>query len=50
MQMRSNLRTAVASLAQPLDVSQKVWIIGQLIIPCDRTTEAMRAGRAPSPL
>jgi hypothetical protein len=50
MQMRSNLRKAVASLAQPIDVSQKVWIRGQLVVACDRTTEAMRAGHAPSPL
>jgi len=50
IQMRSNLRKAVATLAQPIDVSQKVWIIGQLVVPCDRTTEAMRAGHAPSPL
>src|SRR5207245_6445537 len=50
MQMCSNLRKAVASLAQPIDVSQKVWIRGQLVVPCDRTTEAMHAGHAPSPL
>jgi hypothetical protein len=50
MQLRSNLRQAVASLAQPIDVSQKVWIRGQLVVPCDWTTEAMRTGHAPSPL
>jgi hypothetical protein len=49
MQMRRNLRKAVARLAQPIDVSQKVWIRGQLVVPCDRTPEAMRAGHAPSP-
>ncbi len=41
IQLRSNLRKAVARLAQPIDVRQKVWIIGQLVVPCDRTTEAV---------
>jgi hypothetical protein len=50
IQLCSNLRKAVASLAQPIDVRQQVWIIRQLVVPCDRTTEAMRAGHAPSPL
>ena len=50
MQMRSNLCKAVASLAQPIDMRQKVCISGQLVVPCDRTPEAMRAGHAPSPL
>ena len=50
MQMRSNLRKAVARLAQPIDMRQQVWIRGQLVVPCDRTPEAMRAGHAPSPL
>ena len=50
MQLRRNLRKVVASLAQPIDVRQQGWIIGQLIVPCNRTTEAMRAGHTPSPL
>ena len=50
MQMHSNLRTAVARLAQPINRRQQVWIRGQLVVPCDRTPEAMRAGHAPSPL
>ena len=50
MQLRSNLRQAVARLAQPSDVRPKLWIRGQLVVPCDRPPEAMRAGHAPSPL
>jgi hypothetical protein len=50
IQLRSNLRKAVATQAQPIDVSPKGWIRGQLVVPCDRTTEAMRTGHAPSPL
>ena len=49
MQMCGNLCKAVASLAQPIDRRQQVWIHGQLVVPCDRTPEAMRAGHAPSP-
>ena len=50
MQLRSNLRQAVARLAQPSDMRPKLWIRGQLVVPCDRPPEAMRAGHAPSPL
>jgi hypothetical protein len=50
MQLRRNRRKVVASLAQPIDVRQQGWRIGQLIIACDWTTEAPRAGHTPSPL
>jgi hypothetical protein len=50
MQLRRNLRTAVARLAPPIDVRPKGWRIGPVVVPGDRTTEARRAGHAPSPL
>ncbi len=50
IELRRNLRTAVARLAQPIKVRQQVWIRGQLIRACDWTPEAMRTGHAPSPL